>query len=98
MKRAASAPSACHKHEALFAALSGYASAEELWRLARIEALGEGEARGPAEDAAGAVVTPHACEVRDILKARADAAFEAAKRLGDSPLARIPPSPRDARA
>ena len=29
-------------------------------------------------------------------KARADAAFEAAKRLGDSPLARIPPSPRDA--
>ena len=39
-----------------------------------IEALGEGEARGPAEDAAGAVVTPHACEVRAILKARADAA------------------------
>ena len=29
-------------------------------------------------------------------KARADAAFEAAKRLGDSPLARIPPAPRDA--
>ena len=73
-RRAAAAPSACHKHEALFAALSGYASAEELWRLARIEALGEGEARGPAEDAAGAVVTPHACEVRAILQARADAA------------------------
>ena len=73
-RRAAAAPSACHKHEAPFAALSGYASAEALWRLARIEALGEGEARGPAEDAAGAVVTPHACEVRAILKARADAA------------------------
>lgn len=72
--RAAAAPSACHKHEALFAALSGYASAEELWRLARIEAVGEGEARGPADDAAGAVVTPHVCEARALLRARADAA------------------------
>ena len=73
-RRAAAAPSACHKHEVLFTALSGYASAEELWRLARIEALGESEARGPADDAVGAVVTPHAREARALARARADAA------------------------
>ena len=66
----AGAPTPCHKHGYIFSALSGYASCEEMWRLARIEQSGAQAARTKEDDANGAVATPHACEARDLVEAR----------------------------